>query len=105
PDAGVEAVDASVGGLAGVTPVWLVHRDTGLAALINHGLPQSGEYAPMLATLLDTILHASGVEPPARIEGPDGARFLGEVFSYTLDGNRFIALLADPDAGEQELRV
>lgn len=104
-DASVEAVQAAVGGLAGTAPVWLIHRSTGIAALINHILPESGEYASMLATLLDTLLESCGIQRPVQIEGPAGARFRGEAFSCELDGNRLIALLADPGENSQDLRI
>jgi hypothetical protein len=105
PDAGVEAVDAAIGGLAGSSPVWLIRQSTGISALINHSLPQTGESATMLATLLDVVLKAGGAEKFVHVDGPGGGRFRGEVFSYNLDGNRLVALLADPDADEQNLRI
>jgi len=105
PDTGIEAAGAKVGGIAGVSPVWLAYESAGLTLLTNHPLPDSGETASALATLFDVVLGAGGAKKPIIVEGKDGFRFRGEVFAYELDGNRLVSVLADADAAEQDVRI
>ncbi len=105
PDAGVEATSAAVGGIAGTAPVWLINQSNGLTAFINHALPEAGESALVYATLLNAIVTAGGASRPLVVDAHGDRRFRGDVFGYTLDANRVVAVLADSDAPEQSLDI
>jgi hypothetical protein len=105
PDMGVENDDATVGGIAGTSPVWLISESAGLTALTNHPLPDAGESATASASLLDALLDAGGAMKPAIVDGEGEIRFRGEVFNYELDGNSLVAILADPGVPKQHLRI
>ncbi|MBN2308174.1 MAG: beta-galactosidase trimerization domain-containing protein, partial [Candidatus Hydrogenedentes bacterium] len=111
-DSSVDADGAAVGGMAGLSPVWLIHRDgDALSLLLNHAV--KGGYRPRafdedtggLRTLLAAVLRECGVKPAAAIETMDGAVFQGECVAYRLGDAELVALLPDRAAAPQQLAL
>jgi hypothetical protein len=104
-DTGVEAANAQVGGLAGMTPVWILRAEKPTALLLNHAV---SNYALDRAHgMLDEVLRAAGAQRAVDIDVRKGRDFHGEQFVSGVGNARIVALLADADAAEetQKLRL
>ena len=104
-DAGVEAVDAQVGGLAGTVPVWLLHKDKPMALLLNHAV--TANTLDRARGMFDDVLRIAGAQRTVDVEARKGRDFTGERFAATFGTAALVALLADGDAPEntQKLRL
>jgi Beta-galactosidase len=98
-DAGVQAAGATVSGVAGKTPVWLVYPRGGtLAALLNHPMRHAYERDPAALSLFDALLREAGARRIARPRVDGTELFAGEVVEFTYGEFGLLALIAAPDA-------
>ena len=94
-DVAVEAVNAQAGGLAGMTPVWLLRSDKP-ALLLNHAVA-TGTLARAHGALDDMLKHA-GIAPVFEIKTRKGKEFQGERFAAANGNIALYAMLANADA-------
>lgn len=94
-DTAVEAVNAQAGGLAGMSPVWLLRNDKP-ALLLNHAVA-TGTLAQTHG-VLDEVLKRAGATPAFEIKAGKGKEFQGERFAAAIGNIALYALLADADA-------
>lgn len=98
-DVAVEAFNAQAGGLAGMTPVWLLRSDTP-TLLLNHAVT-TGTLARAHGVLDETLKHA-GVVPVFEIKTRKAREFKGERFVASIGNIALYALLADADASNTQ---
>lgn len=75
--------------------VWLAREDAARTLLLNHRVDGGTEDAA--ARVIDALLSAEGFLPAANPRGKRGARFDGEVVSWTYGPARLVGLLRRPD--------
>ena len=91
-DAAVGPAGAETGGMAGASPVWLLHANSP-ALLLNHTIAE--HTLDRARGILDGLLRSAGVQPVVDVAIANGKEFRGERFAATFGGAQIIALLAD----------
>ncbi|GMW00717.1 MAG: hypothetical protein AMXMBFR84_18540 [Candidatus Hydrogenedentota bacterium] len=107
PSQSLNAGTATIGGVAGVVPVWLVREtERGRAVLLNHGFAQpQPEAVEAVSKLTGFVLSESGALPSLLIRMRKGERFDGQTALFQFGPARLAVVLAHPNADGKEQKI